>query len=203
MASKTQIANIALARLGASKQLTNADTDTSREAIVVRTFFADDVEYVLRDFPWPWATSYVVLGLVGGTASAPVNRDWQYSYRYPSDAAFIRRLVIDGKGRDDPSPAPFRIGRDSQGRLIFTDETAAEVEYTTRISDPSEFDSLFVSMLAWKLGAALAPSISRISGMAETCMQMYEIEKTKAQSRALNESQQMTPFEAELIRARD
>jgi hypothetical protein len=55
MASKTQIVNIALARIGASKQVANVDTESSREAVTARTFFDDDVLYVLRDFPWPWA----------------------------------------------------------------------------------------------------------------------------------------------------
>lgn len=204
MSSKTQINNIALSRIGVSKQLSNVDTDTSREAIVARVLFDDDVLFTLRDFPWPFATSYADLALVGGTAAAAVNRDWQYSYRYPSDCVFVRRVVVDGAGgRNNPNPPPYRVGRDSQGKLIFTNEAEAQIEYTSTISDPAEFDSMFVSMLAWKLGAGMSPSLSRIKGMAEQCMQMYEIEKTKAQSRALNEGQQETQIESEFIRSRE
>ena len=203
MASKTQIVNIAMARIGASKQLANVDTDTSREAIMARTFFDDDVKFVLRDFPWPWATSYADLAVVAGSTTTRAIRDWQYSYRYPSDCLYVRRLVVDGIGRDDPNPAPYSIGRDSQGRLIYTDEPTAQIEYTVAIDDTAEFDPMFVSMLAWKVGSGLAPALSKIKGMAESCISIYEIEKTKAEARALNEAQQSQPLEAETIRARD
>lgn len=203
MASKTQIVNIALGRIGSSKQVANVDTERSREAILGRTLFDDDVLYVLRDFPWPWATSYVDLALVDGSSTEMANKDWQYAYRCPSDCVFARRIVVEGLGRNDPKPPPFKLGRDSQGRLIFTHEADATLEFTSTIAEPSEFDPMFVSQLAWKLGAGFAPSLSRIKGMAETCMQMYEIDKTKAQSRALNEGQQEEPIEAEMIRARE
>lgn len=203
MASKTQIGNMALGRIGVSKLLANVDTETSREAIVARVMFDEAVRFVLRDFPWPFATSYADLALVGGTSTTPVNRDWQYAYRWPSDCVYVRRVVVDGVGRNDPNPPPFRIGRDTQGRLIYTSEPDAQIEYTSEITDPQEFDAMFVSMLAWKIGADMAPSLSRIKDMATTCMQMYEIDKSKSQSRALNEGQQETPLESEFIRARD
>ena len=99
MASKTQIVNIAMARIGASKQLANVDTDTSREAIMARARSSMTMKFVLRDFPWPWATSYADLAVVAGSTTTRANRDWQYSYRYPSDCLYVRRLVVDGIGQ--------------------------------------------------------------------------------------------------------
>jgi hypothetical protein len=203
MASKTQIANMALSRIGVSKLIANVATETSREAIQSRLLMDEDIRYVLRDFPWPWATQYATLALVAGTSSENAVSDWRYAYRYPTDCLFARRIVIPTVGRRDANPPPFRIGRDSQGKLIYTDEEDAELEFTADITSTEEFDALFVSMLAWKHGAALAPSLSRIKGMAESAMQMYELDKAKAQSRALNEGQQSEPIEAEAISARD
>lgn len=202
MASKTQIANIALMRIGVSQSVANVDTENSREALSARLIFDDEVKYVLRDFPWPWATAYADLGLVGGASDDPVNGDWTFSYRYPSDCLFARRLVTES-GRNDVNPPPYRLGRDSQGKLIFTNQEDAVLEHTALVEDPEEFDSLFVSMLAWRLGASMAPSLSRIKDMAKSCLEMYEIDKAKAQSRALNEQQQEAPAESEFIRARD
>lgn len=202
MTSKTQIVNIALMRIGVSKSVANVDTEQSREALSAKLIFDDEVDFVLRDFPWPFATAYADLGLVDGAADDPANRDWIFAYRYPSDCMFVRRVVRESVGRNDPTPASYRIGRDAQGKLIYTNEQDAQIEYTVDVTDPEEFDALFVSMLAWKLGASLAPSLSRIKDMATTCMQMYEIDKTKAQSRALNEQQQETPADAEWISAR-
>lgn len=203
MASKTNVLNIALGRIGVSKQVANVDTEQSLAAQTARTFIDEDIRYVLRDFPWPFATAYKNPALVAGTTSVNAVSDWRYAYRYPSDCLFVRRIVVPTVGRNDPNPPPFRIGRDSEGRLIYTNQEDAEIEYTYNVDDVTEFDPLAVSQLAWKLGAGLGPSLSRIKGVVEMCMQGYEIDKTKAQSRALNEAQQEVPIEAEGIRARD
>lgn len=204
MASKTEIVNRALFNIGASKRLNNVDTQTGTLAEAARALWNVDSGFVLRDFPWPWATAYAVLALVAGSVTTSANNDWRYSFRLPTDCLFARRLVVEGStGRSNPNPPPFRIGRDSQGRLVYTNEAIAELEYTIRIDDPGEFDDMFVSMLAWKIAAGLAPSQSLIKGMATTCMEMYEIEKIKAQSRALNEGQQDVQNDAELISSRD
>ncbi len=202
MSSKTQIGNIALARIGSAKQVSNIDTEQRTEARTLRLFYEDDRKFVLRGFPWPFATSYAVLNLVDGSSTDPVNYDWQYAYRMPSDCLFVRRIVTVN-GRNEVNPPPFRVGRDDQGKLIYTNESDAQIEYTADVDDPEEFDSLFVSALSWKLGAGAAPSLSRIKDMAQTCMQMYLVDLSYAQSRALNESQQEQPVEAETIRARD
>lgn len=199
MASDTQIANIALTRMGVDKAIANLTTEQSKEAALIRRIYEDERKYVLRDFPWPWASAYAEPGLVGGSASEAVNGDWQYSYRYPPDCLFVRRIVRASKGREDPHPPPFRVGRDASGRLIFTDETEIEIEYTVDVTDPEEYDTMFVSMLAWKLAAVAAPAMSRVKDMSQTAMQMYEIDKTKAQSRALNEGQDPPALEAEWI----
>jgi hypothetical protein len=203
VASKTAILNIALSRIGVSKQVANVDTENSLVAQTARTIIDEDIRYVLRDFPWPWATAYATLALVAGSASENAVSDWRYSYRMPADCLFARRIVVPTLGRNNANPPPYRIGRDVQGKLIYTNEEDAELEYTVAVTDAEEFDPMFVSQLAWKLGSGLGPSLSRIKGVSVACMEMYEIDKTKAQSRALNEGQQEVPIEAEGIRARD
>lgn len=194
---------MASTRIGVSKLLSNVDTETSTLAITARTNFDSDVRYVLRDFPWPWATQYATLALVDGSTTENAVTDWRYSYRYPSECLFARRLCVENVGRNNTSPPAFRVGRDSQGKLIYTNEPEAELEFTAMIDDCEEFDALFVSMLAWKVGASLAPSQSRIKDILQFCLQAYDYEKSKAASRALNESQQDEPIEAESIRARE
>lgn len=204
MSSKTQIVNVALSRIGVSQQLNNVETETSKAAVQSNLIWDGDVRFVLRAFPWPWATAYVELALVGGSSSEMVNHDWQYAYRYPSDCVFARRIVVaGGGGRNNPKPPPFRIGRDSQGRLIYTNQPEAVLEYTLLIEDPEEFDPLMESALAWKIGSGLAPSLSRIEGMGEKCLAMMNAETPISQSRALNEGQQEEPIESEFVRSRE
>lgn len=202
MSSKTQVLNVALGRIGSTKQVANIATDRSKEAILARLFFDDEVAFILRDFPWPFATAYVALALVAGGSGTPANNDWQYSYRYPSDCVFARRIATTA-GRNNANPPPFRVGRDSQGKLIYTNEATPTLEYTMLVTDTAEFDGMFTSMLAWRLGADLAPGSSRIGGMVDKCMNAYEFEKSKATARSLNEGQQEEPIESEMLRSRD
>lgn len=198
MSSKTQICNTALVRLGVTKLLSNIETDRSKEGIALRLVFEDERDYVLRDFPWAFATAYVDLALVAGSAASPASNDWIFAYRYPPECMFARRIVT-ALGRAETNPPPFRVGRDSQGKLIYTNYEQAELEYTVGVTDTAEFDAMFTSMLSWKLAATLAPSSSRIKGMGEKCMELYEIDKSKAQRAALNEQQQEVPPESTLI----
>ena len=51
------------------------------------------------------------------------NPDWTYAYRYPSDCLFARRIteVAQGTQRQfDPTPIPFRVGRDENGLAKLT-----------------------------------------------------------------------------------
>lgn len=198
MASKTQICNVTLSRIGVTKLIVNIETDRSKEGIALRLVFDDEVQYVLRDFPWPFATSYKQLNLVAGSQASPVSNDWIFAYRYPSDCLFARRLVTIN-GRADVNPPPFRVGRDTQGKLIYTNEADAELEYTVSVTETAEFDAMFRSALSWRLGKSIAPSSSRIKGIVDTCEEQYQIELSSAQRAALNEQQQEVPPESTLI----
>lgn len=202
MSVKADIVNRALVHIGVNKTISNVETDKSREAIAARILFDGDRDYVLRDFPWPFATEYVDLALVAGSQSEPVNPDWLFAYRYPSTWCFARRILTP-LGRKETNLPPFRIGRDAQGKLIYTNVEQASAEGTMRVTDENEFDEMFNSMLAWKIGAGLGPSLSKIKDIGVHCMQMYEIDKNKCQARSMGEGQHERPLEAEMIRARE
>jgi len=50
--SKTDVCNLALLYMGVSQSLTDADTDTSREAVSLRVVWDMERRFVLRDFAW-------------------------------------------------------------------------------------------------------------------------------------------------------
>lgn len=199
--SKTRIVNVALGRIGVSKQISDVDTENSELARLARSFFEDDLAYVIRDFPWPFLRKFGALNLVDGAQDDPVNYDWVYSYRYPDDCAYFRRITREGM-RNDPTPPPFVIGSDDQGRLIYTNEELAFGEWTKQVTDCSTLDPITASAVSWKIGASFAPSQSRIKGMMETCLQMYMMDQSRAEARALNESQQEQPLNSEFESSR-
>lgn len=177
----TKITDSALARLGINKRISNLTTGTTAEEIQSRLHIKEDVEFVLAAFPWEFARKYATLTLVGGSIAAPVNGDWTYSYRRPSDCVFERRIVTARAGAINPTSPPFALGRDSSGGLIFTNETAAKLEYTARgLCATYEGEPLFKEALIWKHAASLAPALTRIPDKTKESLQQMEAVIAKA-----------------------
>lgn len=198
MASKVQIANMALGRIGVSQRIANVDTEDSIEARQCRTFYDQDVEFVLRSFEWPFATGYRQLALVTEEPSD----DWAYAYRVPVDSLKVRRIVT-ALGRDDPNPPPFVLGQDSQGPLLYTSEEDPTIEYTVNITDPGRFDPIFVEALSWKLASDIAPALSRIKGAAEAAFKMFIGIVGLGEVVVANEQQKGVAPDSEFVRARE
>lgn len=210
---KTDIGNLALQHLGVSKPIANIDTETSLEARSLRSVFDGERDACLRDFPWPFATAYGTLALVSGSSTSPANGDWVFSYRVPVDCIFARRIVQPGLSGLSGTPGscrrraripliPFRRGRDNQGGLIYTSQDQAVLEYTVQITNAADFDPLFATALAWRLAITCAPALSRVDGITKTCQAGYELEKSRAEAQALNESQADEAADAEWISGR-
>jgi hypothetical protein len=162
IAANLGVINRALLRIGA-RTIANYTTDQSREAIAVRLVFEDELQATLRDFPWAFATKYVEPALVGGTATDPVNLDWQYSYRAPSDCVMVRRLVT-ARGRSyERNPDPFRMAEDATGGLIFAMTDEVTIEYTAREAGTvAKADAKFRDAFAWRIAAATAASLAQV-----------------------------------------
>lgn len=171
-AAKLQVINTALLRIGA-QTISDLSIDQSREAVAALLVYEDELRSTLRDFPWPFATRYADAGLavptltlVAGTASTPATPDWWWAYRMPTGAIGVRRLIkhlsTTGVGRFfDPNPIAFRVGSDATGLLIYTNQEDAVVEYAIRPSDIWNYaDAGFKDAFAWRLSAALAPSLA-------------------------------------------
>ena len=201
MATKTEIANLALSNLGVGREIANIETENSQEANACRRFYDQARETTLRDFNWPFATKEVALGLV---ASNPTE-EWTYSYRYPSDCLKLRRIFSGLRNDTRQSRVPYKIVRDDTGKLIYTDQISASMEYTINETDASRFDQDFVMALSFRLAAYMAPRLT--SGdpfkMGERAYKLYVYEITKAQASAANEIQDEEKPQAEWINDRD
>lgn len=218
MTSIVNIYNLALGNLGV-QQTVSSDTEKSNEARACNRFYDSARDYVLRRFPWPFATAYQALALVGENP----NTDWKYSYRYPSQCLSIRRIVNPLGRKDigrvfndgplapisagygmDPGKIPYTLSNDSGGKLIFTDMENASVEFTARVVDTVLFDPLFVDALSWHLAVKIGPSLAGGDPfkMVKRAEAMFEMAIGYAKAAALNEIGEDVPPEAESIRAR-
>ena len=161
LAVKLTVVNRALIRIGA-RTIASYGADQSKEAQAARLVFAEEYLGILTDHPWAFATSYVEPSApTEGTTTVPVNGDWQYSYALPADFVAVRRLVTAGVGRGwDLAPIRYRMGRSATAAVLFTDDAAPVIEYTS-LASIAGADALFRDALAWRLAAALAPSLAQ------------------------------------------
>lgn len=217
-----QICNQALSRIGCAQTITSL-ADSRPEAVQCNLWYAQCRDAMLRDFRWPWATTYAALNQVSANTAA-VNQEWVYSYRYPTDCLLIRRLLylpdspvaltsqppvfplpLMWRQDADPYPIPFEVGQDDDGKLIYTDQINAWIKYTVAVTDPTQFPQDFASVLAWRLATELAYSLATSDSRREYALKQYRDELATSRANALNEEQRDNPYttwNSEFIRAR-
>lgn len=104
--SSVSIANRALAAVGTRSTISSL-TEGSTEANNVALVYAPVRQQLLRAAPWGWAKATTTLSLWKAQPGTPENTNaattywsnanpppgWNYSYLYPSDAVFVRKVI--------------------------------------------------------------------------------------------------------------
>lgn len=192
--SDVQICNMALADIGSSRTIANLETEKTQEANVCNLFFEPMRDAVLRDFPWPFAQRYIELAEV----ETDPNTDWGFSYRYPSDAIRIIRIVLES-GRYERDRADFEVANDvtetSGGKIIFTDIENAVVQYTLKFTNPALFDPDFGSALSLRLASRIAKPLGRKDSDRREAFALYLAEIDAARATAVNEGHRDQTFQ--------
>lgn len=180
------ICNMALRHLAVGKAIGTL-AEPSAEARACTTFYEAARDETLRDFDWPFAKARVTLALV----EEQPNVEWAFSYRYPANCAAIRRIPSGMRQETRASVVKLRIGRDDTGRLIYTDQPDAEVEYTYAITDAGQFDADFAQAVALKLAGYIAPSVTGgdPTRLGLRALELYQVAIGIARSNAANEEQ--------------
>ena len=169
---KIEIINLALARIGVSS-IERID-EPSEAARQTKAFYDHVRRTVLRKFPWGFATRRLELAMISETPAA-----YKYAYRQPTDALFIRRLYKSGSTKPWDQKH-YKCVSDTSGRVIYTNEEFAEVEYTADIQDASLFDDSFIDAMSWKLAAEVAFPLTGRADLAANAVQGYNAYFTEA-----------------------
>lgn len=201
MATKAGICNMALSHLGVGKEIANLETEKSAEAQACRRFYDEVLSVTLRDFPWPFATKIAALALI----EANPNSLWAFSYRYPTDAVYIRRILSGIVPETEASRVSFQLARDSAGKILYTSWEDAEIEYTTLVTETEQYPSDFTMAFSLRLASYLAPRVTagdpyKLGDRAER-KYMMEISQSRATSH--NEEAPNRVPESEFITGRE
>lgn len=204
--SKTEIANLALSHLGVGKEIANLDTENSQEAATMRRFYETCRLAMMRDFPWPFATKFAVLGLV---ASPPteIEEEWLFSYRYPSDCLKMRRIVsgVSVGLETRQSRVLYQLGNDTTGELIYTNKEHAKAEYTLDIKTVERYSDDFVLAFSLRLASYGTTRLTKGDpfGLSNKLLALYQTHIDMAQASSVNEQQPPEDPQSEFIRARE
>lgn len=198
MATDVSICNMALARIGVSTFISNLN-EASNEARVCALFYTDVRDRVLRDFPWNFAKKRVTLA-DAGTPPA----EWAFKYGYPSDCLKARYIATPGlRNPRNDQRVPFEVANEGGQRVIYTNQDAAELVYTYRVSDPTLFDAMFSSAVAYLLGSEIAMPLSVKSDVAKAARDAYRLEVLTAAAHSMDEQQEGPEPVSELVTVRD
>ena len=168
MASEVEICNSALNMLGGSN-ITSL-TEDSKNARLSNQRYESVRDGIFRSHTWNCLIKRVELAQDTDTPT----HEYTYQYTLPSDC--LRVLKIgghhDGTSSDLDAGMKFKI----EQRKLLTDEATIYLIYISKVTDPTEYDTLLIEAIASKLAAELCYAITSSTSLAG---QMYELYNEK------------------------
>ncbi len=171
MATEVSICSNALRRLG-DDPITSLTEDTER-ARLCNAFYEDTRDYVLRSHSWNFATTRATLPQLSTT---PI---YEYSYQYalPTDPYCLRVLSMEY------NDYIYKIEHVAGiGRVLLSNEDTAKILYVARITDTTQFDSMFVDCLTAKLAAELAYPVTNSTTLQTQMEKLYMAKISEARA---------------------
>lgn len=164
MASKVEIANIALNTIG--EDPITAFTDDDKAARVINLRYESVRRAVLRAHPWNCVIARS--SLAQDTATPDFGFDYQYSL--PSDFLRVVRL-------SDPN-IHYRI----EGKKLLTDASTVNLIYIKNETDVTKYDALLYEAVAARLAQEIAMPITNDKEMVDMANSLYESKLAEARS---------------------
>lgn len=165
--SETALCNLALTRLG-HQQISSLD-EASKAGRLCKLHYGPTRDAVLRAHPWNFAVKRVTLSLDVPTP----NHEYTYQHSLPSDFLRIIRTDYEAAGYNS---ADYRI----EGLKLVADDSVVKIEYIARIEDVSQFDALFVDVLAQRLAAEVCVALTDNANMAKNTWEIYDLKLREA-----------------------
>lgn len=162
--SSTDIANLALGRLGVGRAIASL-SEQSSAAVICNRFYEQCRKEVLRAHPWGFSMAAVDLVEV----SAQTFPGWTYVYQYPTRCLMVRYVGDEGGLRLAQTALtscnwrewselqrrfmPFQVALKSDGasRVLLSDVPDAKAFYTYDVTNTGVFPDDFSSLFAWRL----------------------------------------------------
>ena len=158
MASKTEIANWALLKLGCGR-VSNIETEANENARILNSIYDNVKNALLQQYPWNFCLERTTLTPASGTPA------WGYNYKYhlPSDYLAMREIQYD----------PDYV---IEGQYLLTDcGTELNVRYHKLIDVDAYLPPLFVEALATKLAHQACERITQSTSKKDSLLQDFSL----------------------------
>lgn len=185
MASKVDIANMALLKLG-QPAIMSLD-DNSHQAKLLTQEFNSALEATLRAYPWPFATRRIELA----RALDKPPFGFGYYYTIPADSVRIIDIHTDG------------FNYQIEGNQIATSSEKVAIRYVSKDTPIERMDSLTGDVLALALAARLAITITENPELQAGLLQQYDMQLASARNVWAVEDYPQTPIEGYWLNAHE
>jgi hypothetical protein len=163
--AEAQVANLALARIGADPIVnTTEDTPSIRQ---VKAIFATTRDELLRNYEFNFAQKYIELSEDATVTDALIG-EWEYAYTIPTSTNIVKILEIDGNKDNIYEVLGSGVDRKLYCNIITTLATASPVapnklsiKYVEQIVNPTLWDVLFKDALVLRLASKLAIPLAK------------------------------------------
>jgi hypothetical protein len=188
-ASDVAVANLALQKLGAAR-ITSL-TEDSRNARSINACYEHVRDTELRRHKWNFARSRTTL------APSAVTPDHWFDYAFPLPVLCLRLLPPAVHGLD------WQIEQhEGQTCVLTNDGDTLEIEFISKITDPTRFDDCFTEMLACKIAWHCCEEITQSNAKKADIMVEYREARSEARRNNAFENTSEEPPEDPWLAAR-
>lgn len=199
--TETAICNMALRTVGAKRITTLSAGNAAPEAVECLTWYEYVRDALLRSYDWPFARARAQLVVVtAGSPPAEVTPAFEYDHQFalPTDFLRVRNYYDTDSGYENA-----RKEWVLEGGVVLTNYSSVYLRYLKKVTDPTQFDTLFVELLALRLAIKLINGLAGIENMGtlrDRLNQEANLVEARARVVAASESD---PFDQpEYIRSR-
>jgi hypothetical protein len=162
MASNVDICNSALNMIGGSNIISL--TEDSRAARVCNQRYEFVRDAVFRAHPWNCLITRTTLAADSDTPAF----EFDYQHTLPADCLRVLRP-------QDPDTV-FKV----EGRKIISSTTPFPMIYTSRVTDPNQYDLLLIESIAARLAADISYALVNSASLSQMLMATYESKLSEA-----------------------
>jgi hypothetical protein len=197
IANPVTIGNMALSNCGSSASIESFN-ENSVEAKLIKRWYDFARFQVLESSDWNFARKRAFLAL---HSEAPPN-DWGFRYKRPADCVKVRRIINPAGETQDEVPFQIMTTDDGDEETILCNVDDAEVEYTFNLQNTGQYNSLFITALAFLLGHYICLALTGKQQIAEANLRNYFNAVRIAQAINGNEQGRKPDRDAEWVRER-